>query len=166
MRSYNFTLSSTQEPLRRKILDHYLFLDPVYGSNFTYPSTAWGSYFDCNSESCTYSVTAYGGLIYPWGYRIQTFYTNLSAGPLKGPYTITFSPSAIDTRVFSITKIIYDFGDGSEAVSIEKDLVPNNLGTFQWDGNPASINISHTYYPLNNFSTTYYPSVTVINGDL
>lgn len=162
MRNYTFVLSSTQVLSVPKVLDHYLFLDPVYGVNFTYPFTANGEFF----TSTSWPVTAYGGLIFPWGFAIQKYITFLSAGPLKGPYTITFSPSAIDTSIFSVSKIIYDFGDNSDIVTIEKDIVPNLVGTFQWDGNPASVVLNHTYYPLDYGTTTYYPSITVINGDL
>jgi hypothetical protein len=58
MRSYNFVLSSTQEPLKRKFLDHYLFLDPVYGTDFIYPTTAWGAYF-FNASAIPAAATSY-----------------------------------------------------------------------------------------------------------
>lgn len=58
MRTYNFTLSSSQEGQLPIILDHYLFYDPVYGQNFTYPSSAWGKYF-FNATEMPAEATAY-----------------------------------------------------------------------------------------------------------
>lgn len=116
--------------------------------------------------SYTYPYTAYGGNIFPWGYIVQNFFTHLSAGPFKGPYTITFSPSAIDTTYFGVAKIIYDFDDGSDLLIIEKDIIPNIVGSYQWDGNPASLDIPHDYYPLSDRTTTYNPTITVVNGNL
>ena len=46
MQSFNVVLSSIQTtPAYPAFLDHYLFLDPAYGLNFTYPNTAYGGLF-------------------------------------------------------------------------------------------------------------------------
>lgn len=50
MRTHIFTLSSNQAGTLPLVLNHYLFFDPVFGPNFTYPTSAWGRYF-LNAES-------------------------------------------------------------------------------------------------------------------
>lgn len=45
MQSYTVVLSSYQIAGQTGFLNHYIFLDPVYGTNFTYPVTSNGSSF-------------------------------------------------------------------------------------------------------------------------
>ncbi len=162
MNSYLITLTSNQTLGNPDLLNHYLFTDPIFGLNFVYPLTADGGAI----YPFTFQTIASGGLFFPWGYLLATTYSSFNIGPLKGPYTVTFSPSGLDTSFYAILKIVYDFGDGTTEV-IERDVVPNNPNTNLLEsGNPASINISHIYYPRDRYLTTYYPSVTVLNGNL
>jgi hypothetical protein len=165
MKSYTFVLSSDQKQSFPSILNHYLFEDPVYGISFTYPNTANGSFFHTTTGSFTYPVTANGGLVFPWGYVVQTIRTNLTAGPFKGPYTINFSPSGIDTRYFNVLKIIYDFNNGEEIYTVEKDIVPNLRERFLQTKNPTEVTPGRVYYPGRDI-TTYHPIISVINGNL
>lgn len=165
MRSYTFVLSSDQKQSLPIILNHYLFEDPVYGISFTYPNTANGSFFHTTTGSFTYPVTANGGLIYPWGYVVQTIRTNLTAGPFKGPYTINFCPSGIDTRYFNVLKIIYDFDNGEQIYNVEKDIVPNLRERFLQSKSPVETTPSRVYYPGPEL-TTFHPIVSVINSNL
>lgn len=165
MKSYTFVLSSVQEARSSGILYHYLFEDPVHGITFTYPNTANGSFFHTTTGTFTYPVTANGGLVFPWGYAVQTIRTNLSAGPFKGPYTINFCPSGIDTRYFNVLKIIYDFDNGEELLNIEKDVVPNLRERFLQAKNPTEITPGRVYYPGREM-TTFHPIISVINSNL
>jgi hypothetical protein len=165
MKSYTFVLSSNQETGLPSILNHYLIEDPVYGISFTYPNTANGSFFHTTTGTYVYPVTANGGLIFPWGYAVQTIRTNISAGPFKGPYTINFCPSGIDTRYFSTLKIVYDFDNGEEIFNVEKDVVPNLRERFLQAKTPTEITPSRVYYPGREM-TTFHPIVSVISSNL
>ena len=68
-----------------------------YSSTFLFGSTS------------AYALTTYGGLFFPWGYQIQNTYETRDLGVLKGPYTFTYIPSAIDNTYYTTLKIIYDF---------------------------------------------------------
>jgi hypothetical protein len=161
VKSYVITLTSQQSLGAPELLNHYIFVDPIEGVNFTYPLTTNGGVFT------PYNFTNYvsGGQFYPWGYKFQTVYQYLSAPYLKGPHTITFASTALDTTYYGILKIAYDFGDGETLVQ-ERDVVPNNSETGIATLDPSQVLISHTYWPKNNSVTTYYPSITVLNGNL
>ena len=157
--SYTITLTSLQTLSNADQLNHYLFVDPVVGVNFPYPLTSNGG-----ENWGVATATVSGGLFFPWGYVFQTNYQFITAGVFKGPHTITFSPSGIDTRYFGILKIVYDFGDGTSK-TIERDVIPNNPDTALTSGDPTKINVAHDYWPKNNL-TTFTPSITVLNGSL
>lgn len=159
MNSYIITLTSLQTLGNPTQLNHYLFVDPVAGVNFPYSLTCnGGENWGVNTE------TVSGGLFFPWGYLFQTNYQFLTSNAFKGPYTITFSPSGLDTRYFGILKIAYDFGDGTSQI-IERDVIPNNPDTALTTGDPTKINVSHDYWPTNDI-TTFTPTITVLNGNL
>jgi len=164
----NYVLSSYQQLGYPNIINHYLFLDPVYETNIVWPACANGSFFDQTVGGFVYPVTANGGLFFPWGYPINN--TSLSAylGTFKGATTLTFIPSSIDNSYFPTLKIVYNFDDEKDILNIEKNLVLNVLPTVATldPGTPNSTNISHTYYPRNNKITTYHPTVTVLNGNV
>jgi len=171
MNTLNVILTSLQLSGASNFINHYFFLDPVYGTNFTYPNTANGSLFNTTTGTFVYPNTAFGGFIFPWGYSVQNTFTFIDLGILKGPYTITFVPSGIDNRFYTTTKIIYDFGDGDSTV-IEKDVVIDykkvSLAGYTEGteiGNPKYTYVSHDYYPLNNDTTTYTVLISVITGD-
>jgi hypothetical protein len=162
VKSYVITLSSSQELGNPQLLNHYLFVDPVYRLNFVYGLTADGGAIYPN----TFVETVSGGQFFPWGYIFQTTYEFITAAPFKGPYNITFSPSGIDTSSYAALKIAYDFGDG-ESIVIERDIVPNLVGAALLNsGDPTSVNISHEYWPKSNEVTTYIPTITVLNGNM
>ena len=164
MRTYTVLLTSVQSLNSNSILDHYLFLDPVYGLNFTYPNSADGSFFYSTSGTYVYPFTANGGDLYPYGYGIVNTISNIVVGPLKGPYTLIFDPTGLDYALFGVSKIVYDFGDG-QSQTVEYPVGSDTLGR----AIPAAPNttlVPHDYYPLNNTTTTYYPTVSVINGNL
>jgi len=167
----NVVLSSYQLPGQPDYLNHYFFTDPILESNFTYPNTANGSLFNTTTGTFVYPATASGGPFYPWGYSVQNTYTVIDLGILKGPYTLTFVPSAIDNTVFTTAKILYAFGDG-ETTEVEKDIVIDYNKKIRFAGtdsaqvgNPNFVNIDHEYYPQSTGTTTYNPMVSVINGN-
>lgn len=161
MKSYTFTLTSAQVLGTPELFDNYLFTAPVYGTNIVFPLTATGGQFlDTN-----YLETINCGIFYPYGYIFQTITHSTTSVNLKGPHTIVFSPTGLDTQYYAVLKIVYDFGDG-EVYNVERDIIPSLFGGSNDIGNPAGRNISHTYWPKNNVSTTYTPTITVINGNL
>jgi hypothetical protein len=170
VRNYVVPLTSTQVLLSATVFDHYLFQDT---SSFVWSNTAISddtvlTNDNTWSTTVTWSSTGDAGAFYPpqylQGYDTVTY---LSAGTFKGPYTITFCPSGIDTRYYGITKIIYNFGDGSNNRIVVRSILSNAIaGGLTTAGDPVSTNVSHDYYPVNNGITTYYPVVSVINGSL
>ena len=163
MKSYTFTLNSTQTPQTPELVNGYMFLDPVYGYSYTYPVSDIGGGF---TGTEVYTQSANAGLFYPWGYNKQTIITKLSAGPFKGPYTISFSPAGLDTSVYALLKLYYDFGDGT-GFSTDNSIVYSVEGT---GGNglsdPTTQIVTHDYWPTNSGVTTYTPTISVLNGDL
>lgn len=168
MNSLNVVLSTSQQiPGVPDYLNHYFFLDPVYGTSFVYPNTANGDTF----LTTNYPVTAYGALFFPWGYPVQNTFTTIDLGILKGPYTITYVPSAVDNSIYTTIKIVYDFGEGTTQ-TIEKDIIVDyktvNIASYTIGsdpGNPIYTNVSHDYYPLNNNITTYTTMISVVDGN-
>ena len=169
MNFVSYVLSSYQKPVTPTIINHYLFLDPVYGTSINWPASADGYLFEDPDvgPNFVYPLTANGGLFFPWGYPINN--TSLSAylGEFKGETTLTFVPSAIDTLYFPTLKIIYDFDD-NRIINVEKGIVQNLLPTVATldPGTPTNVNVSHIFRPPSKKTTTYYPSVTVLNGNL
>ena len=121
MKSYTVTLNSIAPYGIPQVLDGGNYWNPLYpsdptGSNglFVYPLTADG---DANStpgffptDTYTGALTADDENIVPWGYLIQDIIVSIPVGPLKGPYTITFDPTGLDTSSVDIMKIVYNFG--------------------------------------------------------
>lgn len=161
MKSYTFTLTSAQVLGIPDLLNNYLFTAPVYGLNFEFPLTASGGHF----TDTNYLIDKDCGLYFPYGYLLSTTYHGTTAAQLKGPHTIVFSPTALDTSYYAILKIIYDFGDGTMHIS-ERGVGANAFGATDVTGNPANTNIVHTYWPGENNLTTFTPTITVINGNL
>jgi len=165
----SYVLSSYQKLEKPNIINHYLFLDPVYGTSINWPASADGYLFvDPDvGPNFVYPLTANGGLLFPWGYPINN--TSLSAylGEFKGETTLTFIPSAIDNSFFPTLKIIYDFDD-NRIINVEKGIVQNLLPTVATldPGTPTSVNVTHIFRPPSKKTTTYYPAVTVLNGNL
>ena len=166
MRSLVVTLTSLQVQTAPSILDHwYITVDQTDSGSttFTYPNSADGGVEPLSGTNVP-TVTADGGNIYPWGYPVANTVTTINLGKLKGPYTITYSPSGIDSRYYDISKISYTFGDGTSQ-TVEKSIIQNSSGNSITGGLPTNVNVSHAYYPSST-NTTFTPSVTVINSNL
>jgi Concanavalin A-like lectin/glucanases superfamily len=118
-----------------------------------------------------YSLTANGGIIFPWGYVKKNNNYSISVDKFKGPATIVFSPSAIDSHLYPILRIEYDFGDDNwtevarnlynRTVNIETNYI---FVSAQIPGTPSDYDVAHDYWPLSSI-TTYNPSISVITGD-
>jgi hypothetical protein len=158
VKTYSIVLSTTQTYGTPDLINHYIFVDPVLGTNFTYPISADGSRFTTTTGTFVYPFTAQGGNFFPWGYIITNTLTFLTAGPFKGPYTITFVPSAVDTTYYPLLKIVYDFGDGTSQ-SVERSIASTTDAA-----NPKTTSPAHDYWPASQIKTTYNPSVSVVNG--
>lgn len=166
MNFVTYVLSSYQVLEKPSVLNHYLFIDPVLGTNFVYPVTA-----NCQTfTTFTNEVTAISGMsFFPWGYPIKNTITNFNLGEFKGDTTLIINPSAIDETFFTTLKIIYDFGDGSDIVNVEKKSVVNYIpSVLALDpGTPVDRIISHVYKPRKlNELTTYFPTISVVSGNL
>jgi hypothetical protein len=145
------------------MLEHYYFQNPIdETTDVIYPTTANGSFFSTSA----YSVTANSESFLLWGYPVQGVPTTLNVGPLKGPHTIVFSPTGLDTSTAAILKIIYDFGDGVKTV-VDRRLVAEEVtGMTPSVDDINRINVSHDYYPGQGDVTIYKPFITVVNGNL
>jgi len=160
----NYVLSSFQSIEFPKIINHYIFVDPVYGLNIVYPDTVTGETF----TTTVYPSTANGGLFFPWGYPVYNTVLSADLGLFKGQTTLTIVPSAIDNTYYTTLKIVYDFKEG-EIINIEKGIVQNllNLNIVSLDpGSPNDTNVSHIYTPISLLSSTFTPTITVLNGNM
>jgi hypothetical protein len=165
----NYVLSSYQTIQYPSIINHYLFVDPVYGTNINYPQSADGSFFSTTSGDFIYPLTANGGRYFPWGYPVHNTVLSADLGLFKGITTLTIVPSALDETYYAIMKILYDFEGNDNVKNIEKGIVQNVLSnnTAVLDpGSPKDINVDYIFTPTSILSTTYYPTITVVNGDL
>lgn len=168
MKSYVITLTSQQVLGNPDLLNSYFFEDPVFSTDIY-----WQIIAECDNSGHDnfinnggYEVLRDCGLFVPWGYIFTNTVQFLTAGPFKGPYTITFSPTALDTHFYANLKIVYDFGDG-EVQNVERSVLQNaNVQLATLNSGPAGINVTHEYWPQNNAVTTYYPSISVLNGNL
>jgi len=162
----SYVLSSYQPLGKPGFINSWLFVDPVYGTSFVYPNSITGSTFTSTTGTYVYPTSSYGGLFIPWGYIVQNSSLSAYLGTYKGETTLTLIPSAIDETFFTTLKIIYDFND-NDIIIKEKGIVQNDiLDILSIDpGSPTDTNAVHVYKsPLS--TTTYYPSVTVVNGNL
>lgn len=174
MKSYTVTLNSIAPYGIPQVLDGGNYWNPLYpsdptGSNglFVYPLTADG---DANStpgffptDTYTGALTADDENIVPWGYLIQDIIVSIPVGPLKGPYTITFDPTGLDTSSVDIMKIVYNFGDGTPEITVNNEVIVQNFtqGESLTATSPSGHIITHDYYPQSNTTiTTFNPSIT------
>jgi alpha-tubulin suppressor-like RCC1 family protein len=161
-----YVLSSYQPLEKPTVLNHYLFADPVYGTSFLYPSTADCRFFTTDTSAFT---AISGGAFFPWGYPVKNTLTFYDLGNFKGDTTLIINPSSIDETYFTTLKILYDFGDGSDILNVEKKSVTNYIPSVPTldPGTPKDVIISHTYRPDElDRATTYYPSISIISGNL
>lgn len=166
MNFVTYVLSSYQPLARPSVLNHYLYLDPVFGLNFTYPNTVSGARF--NTDTTELSGVS-GGLFFPWGYPVKNTLTTYNLGEYKGDTTLTIDPANIDETYFTTLKIVYDFGDGSEIINVEKKSVINYIPSVPAldPGTPKDTKVSHVYKPqkIDNIST-FFPTISVISSNL
>ena len=157
MRTYTVNLTSSQTG---QYSSYPQTVDSLTFSTTGYTTVATGSSF----TSITYLTAFNDGSFFPWGFALSGYTNNISLGTLKGTYTINFSTSGLDSSVFNIITVLYDFGDGqSQVISYP---IGNSFYGIALINGPANTNVAHTYYPLNANGTTYTPGVTVINGNL
>jgi hypothetical protein len=163
VRTYTVYLTSTQISGVPITSDSYSFSgfpgSPTVLSS--YSVIADGSDF---SKYNVYSNTLNDGSFFPWRNIITTYITNLPSIELKGPYSIVFCTSGLDTSYYKILKIIYDFNDGTTR-SVDHPAGAT-FGGKALLASPNNINVSNIYYPRDYDGTTYTPSITVVNGDL
>jgi len=163
VRSYTIPLINNQLIGAPSIIDHWYFVDPNQGSSFTYPNTATGG----QHTTTFFPITGDDSGFAEWKYSIQDVVEYIDVGPLKGPYTITFDASTLDTSIYPILKIEYDFGDG-QILTVPRNLVKHlTQGQQLTAGEPKGVPVSHVYYPLSSSGITVYnPKITVHNADL
>ena len=156
MRTYTIQLTSNQ----------YIGA-PGLADSQTFATTGVNSVIDGSTFSArpsAYVNLANDGSFFPWKFVIQTFNFTIPPIDFKGPYTIVFSTSGLDTTQFGILKLLYDFGDGTSYIN---DFPIGN--SFKGVGlieQPGATTITHDYFPLALSGTTYTPTITVINGNL
>jgi len=161
----SYVLSSYQVLQYPSVLNHYLFEDPAEGTNFTYPNTANGDLF----STAYYPDSANGGLFFPWGYPLFNSALSADLGVFKGDTTLTIVPSSLDETYYAIIKIMYDFENNDNVVNVEKGIVQNILSNntvILNAGSPKETNVEHIFTSQSLSSTTYYPTITVLNGNL
>jgi hypothetical protein len=165
VRSYTINLTSSQAATSPQVLDHGWFWDK--NADYAYTDSVDGSLFINTTGTFIYPFTADDELFTPWGYAIQDVPTYINVGPLKGPYTVVFSPDNIDSSKYIIPKIVYDFGDGEMRVVSRETRPAATNGSAASGSEPNSVTVSHDYYPQRTDGPTVYQStVTVYNSNL
>jgi len=173
VRSRTVTLSNNQFNVLPQTLDGNTFFSVGDGgrpnSNFVYPLTADSSVFTATTGTFIYPVTADDTFFTPWTYkgRVEEIIVGQTLDPIKGPCTILFSPSGLQATYSSISKIIYDFGDGTSQV-VSRIINPKyTIGSPTSAGDPNTINVTHDYFPISSTSVTVFnPTVTVFYSNL
>ena len=92
-------------------------------------------------------------------------------------FTLTVNARSLTAGDYSFTKFIYDFGDGSELVEKQRDILwddPSTLGTQDLDellkllgpdwGDPKAFTPEHTYY-FNNQTQTLTATVSAVHNN-
>ena len=170
MNSVSVNLSSVQDPGKIDMYNHYWFVDVLSGTNFTYPNTADGDFFNYTLQP---QVTANDGLFFPWGYVFQDTSQIIHLGKYKGYTTLYFVGSSLASNYFPILRINYDFGDGTSyenarnvLIDYSKLSIDSYLNGYSF-GDPKMVTVSHVYEPSDTtFSTTYTAHVRALNGNL
>ena len=155
--------SGPLNPERPSLVNHYFFLDPVFGESFTYANTADGSLFTNSS----FIDTVDSKLFSPWDYPVQTYTYNINLCTFNGDTTINFITSALYNASYTTLKIMYNSGLGDDIKVFEKKIIDSDTLTFLFDENSLiDTDISFAYSPQSQNITTYYPSVSILNGNL
>lgn len=135
-------------------LDHYVFKDPVSGFNIFYPLTAYGGPIP-TAPPFTFTNTVTGGIFVKdcvQDYCYSTF--TLQPQKVFCVTTAKFVLSSVDQSVSRISKIIYNFGDGTPEKIVTKDLITN--------ASPANTIVYKTYYPTDALVTEVTTTIKVI----
>jgi hypothetical protein len=174
MKTFYVTLTSEQlPPIIPSVLDHWFFVDPVYGLNFTYPATASGDVWSVSALFATYTAFVCGGEFFPWGYQVVDQTQFITLPDLKGNTTIVFVPSGIDITYHEILKIIYDPGNGEQSITINRPIIsePADFSGVSFSffdpalDSPAKIPQSFNYYTSGN-QVTYFPKISALYSDM
>jgi hypothetical protein len=142
-----------------EFVDHYVFLDPVSGSNIYYPITAYGERLDPNTEYLPTWILSSGPLAAACYQDFCFAATDLSPFNIYCNTDVTFILSAFDETISEITKIIYDFGDGSEFLEVNYNFASNPPTS------PKDIPVTKTYYPTDKHITSYFAHISVVKND-
>jgi hypothetical protein len=137
-------------------LDHYIFSDPISGTNIFYPLSAFGGTF----SGSTFNSVVSGGPMYD--VCTQDFCYKIVDVPSVNLFcttTVYFNLTGLDESDSNIIKIIYDFDD--KGGIIEQNYTFNSAQAI----NPKDIIKSKTYYPTARLATTYTPSISVIRSN-
>jgi len=149
----------TSEPLSSydscDYLDHYIFSDPISGTNIFYPLSVYGGTF----TGSTFDAVVSGGPMFDictqdFCYKI----TDVPSVNLFCTTTVYFVLTGLDESESNIIKILYDF-DNAE---IEEQ---NYTFSSNQPINPKSIVKSTTYYPTTKLITAYTPTISVIRSN-
>jgi hypothetical protein len=174
MKTFYVTLTSEQlPPIIPNVLDHWFFLDPVNGLNFSYPATASGDIWAVSALSATYTAFVCGGEFFPWGYQVVDQTQFIVIPDLKGDTTIVFVPSGIDITYHDILKIVYDPGNGEQPITINRPIIsqPADFSGASFTNfepaldSPIKINQAFNYY-TSGARVTYYPKISALYGDM
>jgi hypothetical protein len=92
---------------------------------------------------------------------LPTCNLNVIVPSLSSPVTVTATTSATETGSFPICRIDYDFGDGSDRVTISRimsaDYVNHtNISAFSDLSDPRNITVDHTYNRTTNYQSDTY----------
>lgn len=141
-------------------IDHYVFIDPISGSNIYYPITAYGERLDPETEYLPTWILSSGPLSVAC-YQDYCFSSvDLDSYKIFCNTDVTFILSAFDESISEITKIVYDFGDGSEKLEVNYDFSSSPPTS------PKDIPITKTFIPKDsNYITTYVVSISVLKND-
>lgn len=142
-----------------EFIDHYIFLDPVSGSNIYYPITAYGERLDPSTEYLPTWILSSGPLAAACYQDFCFAQADLESYNIYCNTDVTFILSAFDETISEITKVVYNFGDGSEFLEVNYDF------TSSPPRSPKDIPVTRTYYPTDKFITTYFAYVSVIKND-
>lgn len=140
-------------------VDHYIFIDPISGSNIFYPITANGGRLDPDTAYTPTWILSTGPLSEVCYQDFCFSFTFIEPIKIFCETSVVFVLSSFDESVSEITKIVYDFGDGSEILEVNYNFISNPPVS------PKDILISKKYIPTSKYVTTYNAYVSVVKND-
>jgi len=138
------------------VTDHYVFRDPISGSNIFYPVTAWGGEFITASYSAFLSGGTFNIFADNCSQDFCRYTINLVPFSLYCITTVNYVLSNIDESQSKISKVIFNFGTqpANDTAVVAKDLL-----TLQ---SPSNLIVTKTYYPSDAYITEYITTIHVI----